>query len=712
MQLFSQKTNIFKVKLCLFISLFLLLSLTDDSLAQLRQVGNDCASLASIPPNEIHRYEPTGMLRLIRRGCPRPESWRKATNHELIAGGGANAFGFAARCPAHLDCLGYRAKGACKDLSRTKAGGLSDDGAIDACETGGGSPFFSINIPMPNIPDLTSREVDCMVNLTDSLTSVSGDIDFSNGGVCAKGTLRTAAVGTCGADSSNGSVCVTQGDSASTADEPTGRIEVPFSRTTEPKYILLQGINQFNYINNSYFRRTGVYLPNGGTVSFEGETHELAANSFVTMDGRGRVFWGPDGNNGGAAGNNNTVNDPLTPTQTTGFNSIGVTNTQDMDSLSNAGISLSSLQTIINSPAMSSIQGLTSSGFPSTAFTNIFGLSQIANLPNVDVLANLASQGMNFGVLSSLPSNLAATDISSANLNSNGFSPAQINAINGLVAAGFTQSQIVTLIIPNASDINAAFAGIAQNDFSGLVDSLNNQSVLTNLGNLSGLSDIVPIAQIPTIVNLLGGATNTSTGTVPAGGVAPLSSSTISAIGNSSAADLTAAATATGLSNNSGNGYCRNSDANGNCYFAPERNQSVAVVPTGGLIQVDDTIFAGETLNRRTTYASYIPSNNVDTEDTRSGVSNYDPRVNTVNTPTTTGVGPQRCIDEDIADLAGLSPVQDTCVGSQRVGLNGDAISANLDPTIGNCNPATSLFCEQRINENYNNNAPAAAQQE
>ncbi len=292
-KILTQKILIFNIALLISISNYNI-SIAADFLS----APAECSGLAGIPANQMYKYDPKGVKALLRQGCPPPTSWNKAVNHELIAGGGATGFSDATRVPAHASSLGYKAKGACSDYGVTKAGGISDDGAVDPCKTGNGKAFFNIKIPMPHIPTIGSNETNCMGNLIEQLLNGNATLtlDLTTTGTCAVGTLKTANVGQCGVDSKTGSICQSPDGTGEVGSASTGQIDKPFSRVTNPKYVMVSNVTQMKYINNPLNQMTAIYLPNGGTVTFKNNSYTLDKNMFVTMNAEGEVFFGPNWN--------------------------------------------------------------------------------------------------------------------------------------------------------------------------------------------------------------------------------------------------------------------------------------------------------------------------------------------------------------------------------------------------------------------------------
>jgi hypothetical protein len=286
----------------------LLCGMVDELQAQPLTAPNNCAGLAAIRQQDLYKYDPVGIANLIRRGCPPSVNWDTPVNSELGAGGGGSPLGALARVPAHTSSLGYKAKGVCSKLDTTKAGGLSDDGAIDPCKTGGGKPWFNLNIMIPKIPQIGAPNLDCISNLYGMLTSfnpanLTPQLTGSVSGSCATGTLTPAIVGECGMDSVSRNVCVGDQNSAETEDTTENTtvagLDKPFSRKVPPNYVVVDGVKEMAYENNSLNKMTSIQLPNGGKVIFtteDGTVYEyvLEPNSFVTMNSAGEVFFGPN----------------------------------------------------------------------------------------------------------------------------------------------------------------------------------------------------------------------------------------------------------------------------------------------------------------------------------------------------------------------------------------------------------------------------------
>jgi hypothetical protein len=484
----NNKTTI----LAIFLLIFVTLNNHMANATSFLTAPTDCAGLAAIHPNQIYKYDPVGMKQLLRLGCPPPKAWRKAVNHKLAAGGEMSGFSAAARVPAHEGSRGYKAKGACSNFNITKAGGLSDLGSFIPCVSGFGFGFFNIKIPILNIPEINLNQLNCMGNLVEQVTNGNAsdvDVDLNLSGSCAVGTVKNAAIGQCGLDSTSGKVCTTNNGSGETASNNFGSIDKPFSRVTAPKYIPISDVTAMKYINNSLNRMTAIYLPNGGTVQTQYGTYTLEPSMFVTMNADGEVFMGPD-------------------------------------------------------------------------------------ISWVDYYDN----------------------------------------------------EYYTYCTPTGTMNRCCYE----------------QNYSTN---------------------------------------------------------------------------CRIDLANAPIDEEAPVGSYVTITPNQQVVNVDSAIFEGDTLNQTTQYTRYTPTNVIDNNDGREapvanpdGSANpYDPRVNTTEQNTQTGPGPQNCLSAPIANLAGLPPADDYCVGSQQVGLADSVINANGEPTL-QCPPSVSLFCVEQTNS-VNNSAPAAAQQ-
>ncbi len=286
--------------------------------------GAGCAGYGSIPINEIYKYDPAPILNcILNEAADPPREW-------LCRGSGFCATPTAKVLaklnqpivPANRPNAKYEDKG-CNTYAPTKAGGFVDQGATDACILGAGRALASIGIIQANVPIVGQPQIACLTNLLGGLTgafSGGGTGGFGLGGGNASGNFNAGPfagsggasvgqngaclggnVGVCGLSIIGGTVCTGGGGNNNNNNANTGLPglagaggQQPFSRLTPPQYVAVNGVANYNYVNNTINQNTGIYVPNGGVVRIGGTSYTVPQNGFVTISPTGQLFIGPN----------------------------------------------------------------------------------------------------------------------------------------------------------------------------------------------------------------------------------------------------------------------------------------------------------------------------------------------------------------------------------------------------------------------------------
>ncbi len=296
----------------------------------------DCAGYGDIPVNEIYKYDPSRIKQCIQDGVdpPGPGSSGRWLKHRsgFASAPSAKILGniTPSIVPAHRPVIKYKNRG-CNSYERTGPGGASDGGADDACDEGQGTGLFTVPDYEVNVPEILEPEIDCLTNLIGQLggllsgNNTTGDNQVDNlfrrdtqrgidldaradvNNISRQGACAGGSVGICGVNIIRKRVCtggigVGNGRYVRVLTGSGGQDVGIFARREIPKYVEVDDIGVLNYVNSDLNRETGIYLEDGGVVSFGNVTYNVPPGGFVTMDDRGQVYIG-------VPGANNYIND-------------------------------------------------------------------------------------------------------------------------------------------------------------------------------------------------------------------------------------------------------------------------------------------------------------------------------------------------------------------------------------------------------------------